>query len=116
MKLTFRKILITTIFAIAIVYLLPTFFSGLWPHKTIKRGLDLQGGMHLVLEVQVEKAVETTIDTTIHEIKGELRDKHIKHSGLTRTTGNKIQVILEGNDNINGFNAIISDRLLMLNP
>ena len=110
MKLTFRKTLITIIFAIAIVYLLPTFFPGLWPHKTIKRGLDLQGGMHLVLEVQVEKAIETTIDTTIHEIKGELRDKHIKHSGLTRTTGNKIHVILEGDDNINGFNDIISDK------
>ncbi|MCK5543326.1 MAG: protein translocase subunit SecD [Desulfobacterales bacterium] len=110
MKLTFRKVLIITIFAIAIVYLLPTFYPDLWPYKTIKRGLDLQGGMHLVLEVQVEKAIETTIDTTIHEIKNELRDNNLKHLGLTRTTGNKIQIILEGDDNINGFNDIISDK------
>ena len=92
------------------MYLLPTFYPDLWPHKTIKRGLDLQGGMHLVLEVQVEKAIETTIDTTIHEIKNELRDKRLKYLGLSRTTGNKIHIILEGEDNIDGFNEIISDK------
>ncbi|MCK5101076.1 MAG: protein translocase subunit SecD, partial [Desulfobacteraceae bacterium] len=110
MKLTFRKILITIIFAIAIVYLLPTFYPDLWPHKKIKRGLDLQGGMHLVLEVQSEKAIEATIDTTIHEIKKELRDKNIKHSGLSRTTGNKIHAILDGDENKKGFTDLISDK------
>ncbi|MCK5099776.1 MAG: protein translocase subunit SecD, partial [Desulfobacteraceae bacterium] len=93
-----------------IVYLLPTFYPDLWPHKKIKRGLDLQGGMHLVLEVQVEKAIESTIDTTIHEIKNELRDKHIQYSELSRTTGNKIHAVFEGDDSISGFNNIISDR------
>ncbi|MCP3899573.1 MAG: protein translocase subunit SecD, partial [Desulfobacteraceae bacterium] len=110
MKLTFRKVLITTIFAIAIVYLLPTFYPNFWPYKTIKRGLDLQGGMHLVLEVQVDEAIEATIDTTIHDIKNELRDKHLKHLGFSRTKENKIHVIFEGEDNINGFNKVISDR------
>ncbi|MCD4742608.1 MAG: protein translocase subunit SecD [Desulfobacteraceae bacterium] len=94
----------------AIIYLLPTFFPDLWPHKKIKLGLDLQGGMHLVLEVQVEKALETIIETRIHEIKQELRDKRVKHSGITRTTSNKIHIILEGNDNINGFNDVIRDE------
>ncbi len=110
MKLTFRKILITVIFATAIVYLLPTFYPDLWPHKKIKRGLDLQGGMHLVLEVQVEKAIETTIDTMIHEIKKELRDKNIKYFSLSRTAGNIIHATLEGDKNVNGFNDTISDQ------
>ena len=110
MKLTFRKILITTVFIIAIVYLLPTFNPDFWPHKSIKRGLDLQGGMHLVLEVQVEEAIEATIDTTIQEIKSELRDNKLKHAGLSRTKDNRINIILEGEDNINGFNGIISDK------
>jgi len=110
LKLTFRKALIITIFAIAVVYLLPTFYPNLWPHRTIKLGLDLQGGMHLVLDVKVEKAIETTIDTIIHEIKNELRDKHLQYSTLARTPGNKIHVVLEGDDNIKGFNKIIKKR------
>ena len=110
MKLTFNKILITIVFAIAVVYILPTFYPDLWPYKTIKRGLDLQGGMHLVLEVQSEKAIEATIDSTIQEIKKELRDKKIKHSGLTRTTGNKIHAKLDGDENKEGFTDLISDR------
>ena len=35
----------------AIIYVLPTFKPDLWPHKKINLGLDLQGGMHLVLEL-----------------------------------------------------------------
>jgi preprotein translocase subunit SecD len=110
LKLTFRKVLITIVFAVAIVYLLPTFYPDLWPHKVIKRGLDLQGGMHLVLEVQSEKAIEATIDSTIYEMKKDLRDKKVKHSGISRTTGNKIHAILSGNKNQNGFTDLISDK------
>jgi len=110
LKLTFRKILITIIFAIAIVYILPTFYPDLWPYKAIKRGLDLQGGMHLVMEVQSEKAIEVTIETTIHEIKKELRDKKIKYSLLNRKPDNKIQIILKGGDDQKGFSDLISDK------
>jgi len=110
LKLTFRKVIITIVFAVAIVYLLPTFYPDLWPHKTIKRGLDLQGGMYLVLEVQGEKAIEATIDSTIQEIKKELRDKKIKYSGLSRISGNKIHAILDGDENKKGFTDLITDK------
>ncbi len=49
---------------IAIIYVLPTVKPGLWPHKTINLGLDLKGGMHLVLEVDTEKAVENKVEVT----------------------------------------------------
>ena len=35
----------------AVVYVIPTFKPEIWPHRKINLGLDLQGGMHLVLEV-----------------------------------------------------------------
>ena len=35
----------------AFIYVVPTFKPGIWPHKQINLGLDLQGGMHLVLEL-----------------------------------------------------------------
>ncbi len=71
---------------VALIYLLPTFKPGIWPHKQINLGLDLQGGMHLTLEVETEKAVENTIERIRNELRTDFRKdgirfKHMKHSG-----------------------------------
>ena len=47
----------------------PTFKEGVWPNKKINLGLDLQGGMHLILEVKTEKAVESTIERIIAKLR-----------------------------------------------
>ncbi len=44
----------------------------------ISLGLDLQGGMHLVLEVQTEKAVEAGLDRRADDIKRALEDDAIE--------------------------------------
>ena len=36
--------------------------------QRINLGLDLQGGMHLVLEVEAEKAVDSTTDRLVAEV------------------------------------------------
>ena len=41
--------------------------------ENVNLGLDLQGGMHLLLEVEHEKAVENTAERLAQEIKDELR-------------------------------------------
>ena len=73
----------------ALVWMMPTFYN-IWPHKKINLGLDLQGGMHLVLEVQSIKAVETEVERTIQEIKRQLREDGVKHSGISRQNDNSI--------------------------
>ena len=41
-----------------------------WPLKEkISLGLDLQGGMHLVLEVKVEEAVKSSLERFADDIK-----------------------------------------------
>jgi preprotein translocase subunit SecD len=47
-------------------------------------GLDLQGGMHLVLEVQAEKAVENSTDRLMEEARRILDKEKIAVSSLTR--------------------------------
>ncbi len=108
-KFTWREFTIAAVLIAALVYLLPTFHAECWPHKKINLGLDLQGGMHLALEVQNEKAVETTMERMIHEIKIALRKKGVKYLELSRNPDNSITVKLEGDDNINGFNSVLSD-------
>ncbi|MCF8721169.1 protein translocase subunit SecD [Nitrospina gracilis] len=46
--------------------------------EKINLGLDLQGGMHLVLEVQTEKAVESTLEQRADDIKRALQDEDIE--------------------------------------
>ncbi len=44
----------------------------------IKLGLDLQGGTHLILQVQVQEAVSAETDQTLDRITNLLRDKSIQ--------------------------------------
>jgi preprotein translocase subunit SecD len=51
------------------------------PKKTINLGLDLQGGIHLVLGVQTDKALANQTDRVAEDFKGALEKKGI---GVTR--------------------------------
>jgi preprotein translocase subunit SecD len=69
----------------ALVYLAPTLTSDLpeaWkqylPTDKIHLGLDLQGGMHLVLEVETAKAVESTLERTTNDLKENLMENRIR--------------------------------------
>ena len=46
--------------------------------ERISLGLDLQGGMHLVLEVQVEKAVEASLERMADDIKREIENEDLE--------------------------------------
>ena len=91
----------------AIIYVLPTIKPSLWPHKKINLGLDLQGGMHLALEVDTEKVVESTIERLTHEIRSFLKQEHIRYTTLNRVKGNQILIKLKGQKNIDGFEKIL---------
>jgi preprotein translocase subunit SecD len=46
--------------------------------EKIALGLDLQGGMHLVLEVKVEKAVEASLDRIADDIKRDITEEDLE--------------------------------------
>ncbi|WP_300458496.1 protein translocase subunit SecD [Desulfobacula sp.] len=104
---TVKTVLILIVVLTAVVCLLPTFFNC-WPHKKINLGLDLQGGMHLVLEVQNIKAVEAEVERTIQEIKKEIRNEGVKHLGISRLNDNSILAKFQGDKNKSGFETVLS--------
>ncbi len=113
-----KTVFILCVILAAVVCLLPTFFDC-WPYKKINRGLDLQGGMHLVLEVQNMKAVETEIERTIQEIKKQLRKENMKHLGITRLNDNSIFAKFKADTDKKGFETILSknfDNLITPKP
>ncbi|MBI3805141.1 MAG: protein translocase subunit SecD [Nitrospirae bacterium] len=63
---------------------LPPWWGKYLPNKGITLGLDLQGGMHLVLEVQGEKAVDNTVDRTVGSLKGSLEAKKVAVQSIKR--------------------------------
>ena len=94
----------------AIIFILPSLKPALWPHKQINLGLDLQGGMHLVLEVDVYKAVESTVERISQEIRERLKKKRIRHVTVDRIEGTKISATVNNEDSLEKFKALLDDE------
>ena len=52
------------------------------PHKKINLGLDLQGGSHLLLEVETLAVVEERLNGLVDDIRNSLRQDFIGYTGL----------------------------------
>jgi preprotein translocase subunit SecD len=73
----------------------------------INLGLDLQGGMHLVLEVDTAKAVEGTIERIAQELRTRLRKERIRYADLDRINGTKISVKIRNQASIEKFENLL---------
>jgi len=60
--------------------------------KRIKLGLDLQGGTHLILQVQVNEAISQNTDQTLDHLTTQLRDKNIHYDELRKVNDNQILI------------------------
>ena len=56
---------------------MPEWWKEYLPNKGIILGLDLQGGIHLVLEVESDRAVEIAMDRLMNNMTDILADKKI---------------------------------------
>ncbi len=48
-------------------------------------GLDLRGGVHFLLQVDLKQALSKRMDTTANDVRTLLRDAKIRHAGIERT-------------------------------
>jgi len=48
-------------------------------------GLDLRGGVHFLLQVDMRAAVDKRLDTLASDIRTLLREKNIRHTGINKT-------------------------------
>jgi len=106
-NISWRWVLVVAVIVTALVYVLPTLNPTLWPYKKINLGLDLQGGMHLVLEVDTDKAVESTVERISHELRSQLKKERIRHRGISRIEGSRIAVNLRDQKHIDAFEKLL---------
>ena len=82
-SIKWRGLLVLLCLAVSFMALAPSFMKESLPEwwtgtfSEINLGLDLQGGMHLVLGVDVDKAVESRIDGIVDQVESLLRDKDV---------------------------------------
>src|SRR5512132_1825378 len=74
--------------------------SGLLSSMTdrIHLGLDLKGGTHLILQVQVNDAVKADADRAMERLKDEMRTRKINYTDMTQPdpTNNPDQLLIKG--------------------
>jgi len=81
----------------------------------IHLGLDLRGGTHLILQVQVNDAVSVDSDNALARLKEDLRAHKINYADITKPDpiNHPEMVVVKGvpPDQTSEFKSIISDRL-----
>ena len=104
----------------------PGFVAGLnlesnsprWLHalgaKPMYLGLDLRGGVHFLLQVDMKKAADRAVERYLSDVRTLLRDKKIYYSGLTRE-GERIVVKFREPEQKAAALKQIGDTLLDLN-
>ena len=107
---SWKLVLVFVVIVAAIIYILPSLKPALWPHNQINLGLDLQGGMHLVLEVDTEKALESTVERISQEIREQLKKERIRNVAIDRVEGIKISAQIKNEESIKKFQALLDDQ------
>jgi preprotein translocase subunit SecD len=86
-RLWLRIGIVVAVVAASIWYLYP-------PRKTINLGLDLQGGIHLVLGVDLDKALAAQVDRTADSLRAALERKGVAVSRIARRSPTELLVQL----------------------
>ena len=122
--LIWRIGLTVCIFVTAVVFLAPTFLlpapvpgqkaaesesgSGFLPNSRVNLGLDLMGGIHLTLEVETDKALETSLVQMGQDLMSEASSKGILMTRPVFAAGEKLEFTLASSDKENNLKELIA--------
>jgi len=114
------RISLIVIFALlSLLYLTPTLAtklpswwtdSKLLPKDKIHLGLDLQGGTHLVLEVDTEKAVEGSLDIIATDLEDTLNSKQLRFKRINREGSQKVSMLFYEKDTATTVQKLLKDK------
>lgn len=76
----------------------------------MKYGLDLRGGVYLLLQVDVDSILKQRIEGDLRNISQTLREQHIRYSGLSRTSADSINLEFRTEEALLGAKRFLSTR------
>jgi preprotein translocase subunit SecD len=101
----------------ALYFLIPTFIPNIpspWnkymSKEKIHLGLDLQGGMHLVLEIDTDKALEAMLERTSNDLKESLMDSKVRFRNLEKAKGATISMELTDSSSKTTLENLLRDK------
>jgi len=117
-NLKWKALFIAAVILICIIGLVgrPVFPPKSWSDlksnfaQVIKLGLDLQGGTHLILQVQVQEAVSQETDQTLDHLMTQLRDKSIRYEELRKLSDTQILAHNIATDQTGPFRTLVMDQ------
>ncbi|WP_442900245.1 SecDF P1 head subdomain-containing protein, partial [Geoalkalibacter sp.] len=115
-SLKMRGALILLLLLLSLFALAPTLAGNSLPQwwqrafDPIHLGLDLQGGMHLILGVEVEKAVESRMDSLMDQTEALLRERDLIYRGVTRDPSGILTVTVYDQDAGRQVDALMKDN------
>ena len=89
---------------------IPESVKWLIPPRGVSLGLDLQGGIHLVLEVEEDRAVEIAVDRAAKAMQDLLTDKDIAFDKIERVGGLQVQLDVSKDGTIEETAELIRDE------
>lgn len=121
-NLTARTVIIVVTILVCIYGIIgiPTSKAELVQHfqQNIRLGLDLKGGSHLVLQVQIQDAVKADADQTIDRVKEDLKKQNVQWSSMERndptqiSDADKVEISVKGipSQQSSAFRNVISEK------
>ncbi|MEA3333388.1 MAG: protein translocase subunit SecD [Pseudomonadota bacterium] len=104
--------------ALALIYLFPTmsgqvpgWWGNIFPTEKIHLGLDLQGGIHLLMEVDVEKAMHVSTDRLTDSVKRMLDEEKIKVSEVSQAHTGTVKFVLENVGELDRLQTFLGERI-----
>ena len=72
-------------------------------------GLDLRGGVHFMLQVDMQAALTKRAESLAGDLRSSMREKNIRHGGITRN-GQAIEVRFRDSETLSAAKALIQDQ------
>lgn len=76
-------------------------------------GLDLRGGVHFMLQVDMQAALSKKAESLAGDLRTVFREKNVRHSGINRN-GQQIEVRFRDQETLNAAKAVIQDQFAEL--
>jgi preprotein translocase subunit SecD len=73
-------------------------------------GLDLRGGVHFLMQVDMKSALTKKAEALTGDIRTLLRDKNLRHAGITRE-GNNVEVRFRDRETLVAARTLLLDQL-----
>ena len=116
----YRALLILALILWAVVSLVPStmetvpdWWSSILPSRKIRLGLDLRGGTHLLLSVDMEKALENALDQNAEELRRAIREANIAGVDVQRVE-KSLRVRPSTQEAKNSVEKLLSDQFPIL--